>query len=592
MYKPVRSLVVLLTITFKAAPVLTSIELAATLFMAIGGPLQALGLALMVNGLTQGSSMVTGLVVILVGLISSFGSRIASSAVQSSMEDRLEAKLNIEIMTLTGNIPGIAHHEVPDIADRMTLVREEARELKYGATSVGAGISVLVGSITILTLIVSIHPLLVILPLLGIVRVMFAARAGQLILATAKGTAVHHRMIDRLTDISREPKYAIEVRTFDLHGFLSSKFQELYRLRDTPRWRTVKRAGLLEVTGRMIFTVGYGASIVFVLWMAIQGLASPGDIALVVLLVPQMDRAATGMADATRQISRTVGTVDNFLWLRSYAADKQTSEQVEPPKEGIRKSIEVKNVSFTYPGANKPALRDVDLTIPAGTIVAFVGENGAGKSTLVNLLCRFYDPTSGQILVDSADLSTFDHAEWRKVVSAGFQDFVRYEFTAGEVVGLGNLDKASNVESIMAAADRGDAMEVINGLPNGLNSQLGRKFTGGTDLSGGQWQRFALSRAFMRTSPLVLMLDEPTAAIDPESEHRMFSRIADASKRASRTNDGITILVSHRFSTVRMADLIFVFEEGRMTEAGNHMELMKLNGHYAELFNLQARSYR
>ena len=591
MYRALQSTVLLLAITFKAAPVLTTIELASTVLLAVGGPLQAFGLALMVNGLAQGGGMMTGLVVIMTGLIATFGSRIASSAVQSSMEDKLEARLNVEIMSLTGSIPGIAHHEVPAIADRMTLVREESRELKYGATSIGAGIAVLISSLTILAMIVSVHPWLALLPLLAIVRVLMAARAGRLILSTAKETALHHRMIDRLTDISREPKHAIEIRTFGLQKFLVENFKVLHYRRDIPRWATLKRAARLDIVGRLIFTLGYGAAILFVLSMAIDGTVTPGDVALVVLLVPQMDRAATGMVDATRQTARTIGTVDNFRWLRSYAAEQRESMGEHPAPKRLDLGLKVRSVSFTYPGADKPALHDVNLTIPAGSTVAFVGENGAGKSTMINLLARFYEPTHGSIRVDSTDLADIEQSQWRQTCSAGFQDFVKYEFTAGEAIGLGDLPNLTNPDAIAAAADRGDATKLIGALPNGLDSQLGRKFTGGIDLSGGQWQRLALSRSFMRASPLLLMLDEPTAAIDPGSEHELFERIAAASN--TRGKDGaITILVSHRFSTVRMADLIFVFEQGQVTEIGSHKELMRLRGHYAELFNLQAKAYR
>ena len=224
--------------------------------------------------------------------------------------------------------------------------------------------------------------------------------------------------------------------------------------------------------------------------------------------------------------------------------------------------------------------------------VALVGENGAGKTTLVKLLARMYDPTTGRILVDGADLATIQPDAWRSQLSAGFQDFVKFEFTAREVVGIGDVQRAGDDDAVRAAVLRGDAASVVAGLPRGLDSQLGKKFTDGVELSGGQWQRLALARAFMRERPLLLLLDEPTAALDPEAEHRLYEQYAAAAKIAAAETGGITVLVSHRFSTVRMADLIVVMHNGRIEEFGTHEDLLAANARYAELFELQARAYR
>jgi ATP-binding cassette subfamily B protein len=221
-----------------------------------------------------------------------------------------------------------------------------------------------------------------------------------------------------------------------------------------------------------------------------------------------------------------------------------------------------------------------------------VGENGAGKTTLVKLLARMYDPTTGQILVDGVDLATVQPDAWRSQLSAGFQDFVKFEFTAREVVGIGDIERAADEDAVRTAVVRGDAESVIAGLPRGLDSQLGKKFTDGVELSGGQWQRLALARAFMRERPLLLLLDEPTAALDPEAEHRLYEQYASAAKIAAAETGGITVLVSHRFSTVRMADLIVVMHRGRVEEVGTHEDLLAAGRRYAELFELQARAYR
>jgi ATP-binding cassette subfamily B protein len=250
-------------------------------------------------------------------------------------------------------------------------------------------------------------------------------------------------------------------------------------------------------------------------------------------------------------------------------------------------------VAFRYPGSDEgDAVVDVDLHLPAGTTVAFVGENGAGKTTLVKLLCRFYDPTAGRVTVDGVDLRRFPVADWRARLSAGFQDFAQLELVAREAIGVGDLTRLDDTASVSAALDRAHAADVVDGLPSGLETQLGRSFDGGHELSTGQWQKLALGRAMMREAPLLLLLDEPTACLDAPSEHALFERYAGAARRAAATTGAITVLVSHRFSTVRMADLIAVMHDGRVVEVGTHSDLMAAEGLYAELFGLQAAAYR
>jgi ATP-binding cassette subfamily B protein len=279
-----------------------------------------------------------------------------------------------------------------------------------------------------------------------------------------------------------------------------------------------------------------------------------------------------------------------YRWLRDYAASHAWEDSVGAAPRRLESGIELRGVSFSYPGSTGRVLDGVDLVIPAGTSVALVGENGAGKSTLVKLLSRMYDPTEGQVLVDGVPLTSIDPEAWRRRLSAGYQDFVKYEFVAREVVGIGEL--GSDDRSIRAALVRGEADAIVDALPQGLDTQLGTQFPSSSELSGGQWQRLALARAFLRERPLLLLLDEPTAALDPEAEHALYERFAEASRVAAAETGGVTVLVSHRFSTVRMADLIVVIDDGRVIEVGSHQELLAAEGRYAELFEVQARAYR
>jgi ATP-binding cassette subfamily B protein len=266
-----------------------------------------------------------------------------------------------------------------------------------------------------------------------------------------------------------------------------------------------------------------------------------------------------------------------------------TAEADQPAPERLDDGIRLDRVSFVYPGTDVLVLDDVSVHLPAGRVVAVVGENGAGKSTLVKLLCKMYEPTSGEILVDGAPLSLISSTAWRAEVSGAFQDFFRFEFAARTSVGLGNLPAVADDGAVRVAVRKAGADEVVARLESGLDTQLGPTWPDGVDVSFGQWQKLALARGFMRDEPLLLVLDEPTAALDAETEHDLFSRYAEAARAGSR--GGITILVSHRFSTVRMADHIVVMQGSKVAQVGSHDELMREGGAYAELYSIQAKAY-
>jgi ATP-binding cassette subfamily B protein len=238
-------------------------------------------------------------------------------------------------------------------------------------------------------------------------------------------------------------------------------------------------------------------------------------------------------------------------------------------------------------------LQDISLNLPAGKVIAVVGENGAGKTSLVKLLAKMYEPSAGSILLDDTPLARVPAVEWRARLAGAFQDFFRFEFQAGQTVGLGDVPRIEDAPALFAAIERAGATDVVAKLPAGLTNQLGATWPGGADLSFGQWQKLALARGFMRDEPLLLVLDEPTAALDAETEHALFERYATAARETGTHNNGrITILVSHRFSTVRMADLIVVLDGSRLVEVGTHSELMLKGGQYASLYNIQAAAYR
>jgi ATP-binding cassette subfamily B protein len=285
-----------------------------------------------------------------------------------------------------------------------------------------------------------------------------------------------------------------------------------------------------------------------------------------------------------------------LAWLEDYAASLDASADLAVPAV-VRHGIRLERVSFAYPGTSRLVLDDVSLTLPAGSVVAIVGENGAGKTTLVKLLAKMYEPSSGSIFVDDVALARLRADEWRARLAGAFQDFFRFEFRALHTVGLGDVPRLDDRAAVSTAVDRAGAADVVSRLLSGLDTQLGPTWPGGVEVSFGQWQKLSLARGFMRDAPLLLVLDEPTAALDAETEYALFERYAAAAHGQGRGDSAgnagrITILVSHRFSTVRMADLIVVLDGARLAEMGTHDELMTRRGQYADLYGIQAAAYR
>jgi ATP-binding cassette subfamily B protein len=320
--------------------------------------------------------------------------------------------------------------------------------------------------------------------------------------------------------------------------------------------------------------------------------AAPGNVLLVL---------AAG-ARLSAYIGATVGEIGflrgiwmdgarRLAWLEDYAAAVAAHADVPVPRE-IRTGIRLEHVSFAYPGSDRLALEDVSVELPAGSVVAIVGENGAGKTTLVKLLGKLYEPSSGAIYVDDLPLARMPADEWRTRLAGAFQDFYRFEFRARQTVGLGDVPRLDDEPAVVTAVGRAGADDVLERLPAGLETQLGPTWPEGVEVSFGQWQKLSLARGFMRDEPLLLALDEPTAALDAETEHALFERYASAAADSRAANGRITVLVSHRFSTVRMADLIVVLDGARVVEVGSHAELMTRNGQYADLYGIQAAAYR
>jgi len=392
------------------------------------------------------------------------------------------------------------------------------------------------------------------------------------------------RMLAYLEIVLAREDHAKEVKLFDLGPRLLARYRDIFRRIYAEEKRlTVRRSGWGFVLGLVSSAAFYGAYA----WIAlatIDQVISLGEMTMYLLLFKQ------GQASVAAMLSAVGGMYEDNLYLSNLY------DYLEQPAHGVhgtaqsgideRAGIEFSHVSFTYPGATKPAIRDLTLNVRPGQSVALVGSNGSGKTTLVKLLAGLYAPDSGTIRYQGRDLREWDPVALRRRVGVIFQDFNRYQLTVGENIGAGDVAAYEDRQRWVAAAEKGQAAEFIGALPTLYDTQLGRWFNAGQELSGGQWQRVALARAFMRTDAEILVLDEPTAAMDSETEAQIFEHFR------SLTKDRIAFLISHRFSTVRYADQIVVLDDGQILEHGTHEELVRLGGRYARLFDLQARAYR
>ena len=392
------------------------------------------------------------------------------------------------------------------------------------------------------------------------------------------------RMLAYLEIVLAREDHAKEVKLFDLGPRLLARYREIFRRIYAEEKRlTIRRDGWGFALGLVSSAAFYGAYA----WIAlatIDQIISLGEMTMYLLLFKQ------GQAAVAAMLSAVGGMYEDNLYLSNLY------DYLEQPVHGVhgtaqngvdeRAGIEFSHVSFTYPGATKPVIRDLTLNVRPGQSVALVGSNGSGKTTIVKLLAGLYTPDSGTIRYQGRDLREWDPVALRRRVGVIFQDFNRYQLTVGENIGAGDVTAYDDRQRWTAAAEKGQAAEFIGALPTFYDTQLGRWFNAGQELSGGQWQRVALARAFMRTDAEILVLDEPTAAMDVETEAQIFEHFR------SLTKDRIAILISHRFSTVRYADQIVVLDDGEILEHGTHEELVRLGGRYARLFDLQARAYR
>lgn len=596
MPEAVRAYLALMAIGFRAAPWHAAFQLITGVIFAAAVPVAALGGKLIIDAAVEGDLALGMLATALLGVVVSAGLISVFYYVDClfTVRERAGALVSRRLMELIGGADGLAHHERPEYLDQVHRIREEQDRLSAMVNATAGLLRVSVSLLVTGVLLALVHPVLLLLPALAVVSLWFGKRERDLRVRAQEETSEPERLRRHLFELGTSAAAAKELRIFGLVELIGERHhavaQAVIRPRDRAGWRG---AGLQALDG-VVSALGFVAAITVALLMAVDGRATAGDVVLVAGLAVQLSGTVGTAVMYGTQLLFVLKVARRFLWLEGYAKSARAipADPVELP-DRLRHGIELRDVEFSYPepGARRSVLSGVSLLLPAGAVVALVGDNGAGKTTLVKLLCGFYQPDRGQILVDGVDLRRFGAEGWQRRVSAAFQDFATLEFLARETVGVGDLARLSDDVAVNDALARAGAAQVVAGLPQELHTQLGARWEGGVDLSGGQWQRLALARGLMQDDPLLVVFDEPTAALDAHTEHALFERFAQAA-RTGRTHGTTTLLVSHRFSTVRMADLIVVLDRGRIREVGSHADLMARGDLYAELYGLQSRSYQ
>jgi len=503
----------------------------------------------------------------------------------SLLANRYTQHVSVRVMEQASQLD-LTTYENPLFYDRLERARVQATDRLAMIQQMGRLFQQIITTLTFSVALVLASPWLVLLMAIGVLP-SFIGETHYAFLGYAKNfrQTPAKRQMDYLRQVAGSREGAKEVKLFGLNKFFTNRFQaianQIYKEDVALSRSKLIVGGLLGVIG----TLGYYGAYVYVIWRTLHGAY---DIGYFTFLTAAIQQASSNLQQV---FSTASGIADQALFLTDLIAffDMKPTVQSNPnglrTPQPIRRGFEFRNVSFAYPGTDRTVLKNFSLTLSPGERIALIGENGQGKTTVVKLITRLYDPTEGQILLDGIDLREYSLEDLHSHIGVIFQDFMRFEMTARENISVGRVDRPHQQADIESAAHKSLADTVVSKLTGGYDQMLGRRFEGGVELSGGEWQKIALARAYLRDAQL-LILDEPTAALDARSELEVFERFAEL------TEGKMALLISHRFSTVRMADRIVVLEGGRLIEEGNHQQLMARAGVYAGMFEMQAASYR
>ncbi|NUP51162.1 MAG: ABC transporter ATP-binding protein [Catenulispora sp.] len=499
--------------------------------------------------------------------------------------------LSPRVLSDLAAVESLDHLERSDVLDRVAILRRASWMIMAGFwSSIGAAFALAQLGVTLL-LLGTVSPWLLLLLVFAAVPLWCDRRGSRAVAEADLKTAETFRLQQHLFELATKPAPGKEIRVAGSAAEIVRLQEQAWQQTMTGRARAWAVGAGWKFGGWLVFTLGFGAGLALVIDRAAGAAGGVGDLVMAVTVAANLRNTLHGAVTTTAGVAQVSRYVEPLFWMRDHLAEdraRRTGTLAAPPV--LKDGITFHDVGYSYPGTGRRALDGISVHLPAGSVVAVVGEYGSGKTTLVKLLAKFYRADSGRVTVDGVDLADLETKGWRSRVSAAFQDFGRFATTFGENVGLGDLPHLDDRERVAAAVAEADADRVLRRLPDGYDTLLGRT-VGGLELSEGQWQKTALARASMRPEPLLFILDEPTASLDAPSEQEIFQRhMARARELGARTG-AVTVIVSHRFSTVTGADLILVLDKGRLTEAGPHEELMALDGRYADLYGIQADAY-
>jgi len=493
--------------------------------------------------------------------------------------------ISVRVMQHAASLDLMAYED-PVFYDKLERARVQATDRLYMIQAIGRLIQQVITTITLSVTIMVFSPWLLLLLVAGVIPA-FVGETHFAFLGYAKNfkqTPIR-RQLDYLRILGGSKEAAKELKLFGLQEFLSARFKVLSDQVYDEDISLARRKVIAGSVLSMIGTAGYYTAYVYAVWRTVTGVFSFGTLTLL----------ANAIREASSNLQQTFSSLstiaDQALFMTDLIAffdmrpTIRSKPNALPAPRPIRQGFEFRDVSFRYPGSPRLILNRLNFVLRVGERVALIGENGEGKTTIVKLLTRLYDPVEGQILLDGIDIREYDLDDLYREIGVIFQDFMRYEMTARENIAVGRIEHIKDLPLLERSAEKSMADEVVEKLPSHYEQMLGRRFEGGVDLSGGEWQKIALARAYLRDAQL-LILDEPTSALDARSEYEVFQRFSEL------TAGKMAIFISHRFSTVRMADRIVVLENGRIAEEGDHESLTHLGGRYAEMFELQAASYR
>jgi ATP-binding cassette, subfamily B, bacterial len=579
---------------FRAAPGWMTLVTLLLVLGSISATCYPLGYRLLVDGALGGSTgQVVGGVAIVAGLCA-LGWFLYSVGATNAMalSDRISMYRTAATIELISGVRTLEHLERPDYLAQVERLNSNRRQLAAAPRLILSNAASVARIVTLLVLLASVSPWLLLLPLSALPPMLADRLAKKITTKADDDMADDRRLSGKLFELATTAAGAGEVRSYGLAGPLAALHrrlgERLNRRSGAEAWRVLG----VQTAGWLLYAAVLMGAVAFVVLRATEGALSLGTVLMTVSLIRRSRNQLASAAQGSGALVSTLSTADRLFWLQDHAAAQAALAGSTPPPERLSTGISLRGLGFHYPGTERAVLDGVTLDLPAGSTVAVIGENGSGKTTLVKLLLGMYRPDAGEVLVDGTPLTELDPQRWSARSSAVFQDFARFQLPAVRSIGVADLPGLDDEAAAVRALDRAGVPELAGQLPDGLRTRVGTGYTGGHNLSGGQWQRLALGRGMRREEPLLVVLDEPTASLDPQAEHALFEHYARTAREHAGRCGAITVLVSHRFSTVLMADLIVYLDGGRVVESGTHQELIAAGGRYAELFDLQAAAYR